>query len=113
MGGDTTPNRAVVRRRRALEAKAKSLHGEFSRGGDFQHLLLPLHSADHANLANPQFGNRLPTVEQDSAAGCDDPNRTHSDELQMTQEFIRTGWVCVAKADPRSSKLAGERGMIS
>src|SRR6267378_1785578 len=39
MGGDTTPNRAVVQGTgRAMQLKAKALHEEFNRGSDFQHL---------------------------------------------------------------------------
>src|ERR1700682_548520 len=42
MGGDTTPNRAMVQGAgQAVKLKAKSLHAEFGRGGGVQTLLPP------------------------------------------------------------------------
>ena len=90
MGGDTTPNRAVVQGAgSAVKLKAKSMHLEFSRGGEFQHLLLRYTQALITQISQTAVCNRLHSVEQRLCRWLlMTRDRTHSDELQMTQEFI-------------------------
>jgi CRP-like cAMP-binding protein len=90
MGGDTTPNRAVVQGAgKALKLKAKSMLLEFSRGGEFQHLMLRYTQALITQISQTAVCNRLHSVEQRLCRWLlMTHDRTHSDELQMTQEFI-------------------------
>ena len=90
MGGDTTPNRAVVQGAGdALKLRAKALHEEFSRGGSFQHLLLRYTQGLITQISQTAVCNRLHSVEQRLCRWLlMTRDRTHSDELQMTQEFI-------------------------
>jgi len=90
LGGDTTPNRAVVQLGgRALKMKAKLLREEFSRGGMLQQLLLRYTQALITQISQTAACNRLHSVEQRLCRWlllCHD--RTESNELLMTQEFI-------------------------
>lgn len=90
MGGDTTPNRAMVQGGGdAFRMKAKSMQREFKRGGDFQHLLLRYTQALITQISQTAVCNRLHSVEQRLCRWLlMTHDRTHSDELQMTQEFI-------------------------
>jgi len=90
MGGDTTPNRAVVQGAgNAFRLKAEIMQDEFRRGGEFQHLLLRYTQALITQISQTAVCNRLHSVEQRLCRwllmthDC-----TQSDELQMTQEFI-------------------------
>ena len=90
LGGDTTPNRAVVQLAgRALRMKAKVLHEEFRRGGRLQQLLLRYTQALITQISQTAACNRLHSVEQRLCRWlllCHD--RVESNELSMTQEFI-------------------------
>lgn len=90
LGGDTTPNRAVVQiAGRALRMKSKALKSEFSRGGPFQQVLLRYTQALMTQISQTAACNRLHSVEKRLCRWlllCHD--RIKSDELQMTQEFI-------------------------
>ena len=90
MGGDTTPNRAVVQGAgRAVKLKAKSMHMEFSRGGDLQHLLLRYTQALITQISQTAVCNRLHSVEQRLCRWLlMTHDRVQSDQLEMTQEFI-------------------------
>ena len=90
MGGDTTPNRAMVQGAGdAFRMKAESMQREFKRGGDFQHLLLRYTQALITQISQTAVCNRLHSVEQRLCRWLlMTHDRTHSDELQMTQEFI-------------------------
>jgi CRP-like cAMP-binding protein len=90
MGGDTTPNRAMVQGAGdAFRMRAKSMQREFKRGGDFQHLLLRYTQALITQISQTAVCNRLHSVEQRLCRWLlMTHDRTHSDELQMTQEFI-------------------------
>lgn len=90
MGGETTPNRAVVQGEgEALRMKGKALLDEFKRGSHFQSLLLRYTQALMTQISQTAVCNRLHSVEQRlcrwllMTRDC-----THSDELQMTQEFL-------------------------
>jgi CRP-like cAMP-binding protein len=90
LGGDTTPNRAVVQLGGgALRMKAKVLQAEFSRGGVLQHLLLRYTQALITQISQTAACNRLHSMEQRLCRWlllCHD--RADSNELLMTQEFI-------------------------
>src|ERR1700730_1895401 len=65
MGGNTTPNRAVVQGSgKALKLTAKVMQNEFSRGGDFQQLLLRYPQALITQISQTAVCKRLHPVEQ-------------------------------------------------
>ena len=90
LGGDTTPNRAVVQiAGGAFRMKAKVLKEEFARGSAFQYTLLRYTQALITQISQTAVCNRLHAVEQRLCRWlllCRD--RATSDELLMTQEFI-------------------------
>jgi cAMP-binding proteins - catabolite gene activator and regulatory subunit of cAMP-dependent protein kinases len=90
LGGDTTPNRAVVQiAGGAFKMKARILREEFARGGHLQHVLLRYTQALITQISQTAVCNRLHSVEKRLCRWlllCHD--RVASDELQMTQEFI-------------------------
>jgi CRP-like cAMP-binding protein len=90
MGGETTPNRAIVQiAGGAYRIKAKILKEEFKRGGMLQMLLLRYTQALVTQISQTAVCNRLHPVEQRLCRWllmCHD--RLKSDELMMTQEFI-------------------------
>jgi CRP-like cAMP-binding protein len=90
MGGQTRPNRAVIQGAgEGLRVKSKALLGEFSKGGDFQMLVLRYTQALLTQVSQTAVCNRLHSVEQRLCRWLlMTHDRTHSDELQMTQEFI-------------------------
>ena len=65
LGGETTPNRAVVQvAGHAFKLKAKVLQEEFARGGPFQLTLLRYTQALITQISQTAVCNRLHTVEQ-------------------------------------------------
>ena len=90
MGGETTPNRAVVQGRgEAIRMKASAMLDEFRRGGQFQSLLLRYTQALMTQISQTAVCNRLHSVEQRLCRWLlMTHDRTHSDVLQMTQEFL-------------------------
>lgn len=90
MGGETTPNRAVIQGSgEALKLEARALQYEFSRGGEFQHLLLRYTQALITQISQTAVCNRLHSIEQRLCRWLlMTHDRTRSDDLQMTQEFI-------------------------
>lgn len=115
MGGDTTPNRAVVQGAgKAMKLRAKSLHVEFSRGGDFQHLLLRYTQALITQISQTAVCNRLHSVEQRLCRWLlMTHDRTHSDELQMTQEFISNMLGVRREGVTHAAQNLQEKGWIS
>ena len=115
MGGDTTPNRAVVQGTgRAMKLKAKALHEEFSRGSDFQHLLLRYTQAMITQISQTAVCNRLHSVEQRLCRWLlMTHDRTHSDELQMTQEFISHMLGVRREGVTHAAQNLQEKGLIS
>src|SRR6266850_6064794 len=90
MGGETTPNRAMVQGSgEAFRMKSRPMLDEFKRGGEFQHLLLRYTQALITQISQTAVCNRLHSVEQRL---CRWLLMTHdlaqTDELQMTHEFI-------------------------
>ena len=115
MGGDTTPNRAVVQGAgKGFKLRAKPMHLEFSRGGVFQHLLLRYTQALITQISQTAVCNRLHSVEQRLCRwllmthDC-----THSDELQMTQEFISNMLGVRREGVTRAAQGLQEQGLIS
>src|SRR5258708_1388504 len=105
MGGETTPNRAMVQGGGgAFRMKSKAMLDEFKRGGEFQHLLLRYTQALITQISQTAVCNRLHSVEQRL---CRWLLMTHdlaqSDELQMTHEFI----------DRKSTRLNSSHQIIS
>jgi CRP-like cAMP-binding protein len=90
MGGETTPSHAVVQGGGvALRIKAKAMLDEFKRGGEFQLLLLRYTQALITQISQTAVCNRLHSVEQRLCRWLlMTHDRTESDELQMTHEFI-------------------------
>jgi CRP-like cAMP-binding protein len=69
--------------------KSKAMLSEFSRGSDFQLLLLRYTQALLTQVSQTAVCNSLHPVEQRLCRWLlVTHDRTHSDELQMTQEFI-------------------------
>jgi CRP-like cAMP-binding protein len=121
MGGDTTPNRAVVQGSgQALKLPAKTMQAEFIRGGEFQHLLLRYTQALITQISQTAVCNRLHTVEQRLCRWLlMTRDRTASDKLQMTQEFIsnmlgvrREGVTLAAKNLQQGGLISYVRGHI-
>ena len=90
LGGDTTPNRAVVQiAGGAFRMKAKLLQEEFARGGPLQHLLLRYTQALITQISQTAVCNRLHSVENRLCRWLLlSHDRVGSEELVMTQEFI-------------------------
>lgn len=90
LGGDTTPNRAVVQiAGGASRLKASVLRAEFARGGPLQRLLLRYTQGLITQISQTAVCNRLHSVEKRLCRWlllCRD--RVQCDELVMTQEFI-------------------------
>jgi CRP-like cAMP-binding protein len=90
LGGDTTPNRAVVQiAGEALRMRAKLLQAEFARGGPLQYLLLLYTQALITQISQTAVCNRLHSVEKRLCRWLLlSQDRVKSNELPMTQEFI-------------------------
>jgi CRP-like cAMP-binding protein len=90
LGGDTTPNRAVVQiAGGAFSMKARVLLEDFRRGGPFQRLLLRYTQTLITQISQTAVCNRLHSVEQRLCRWLLlSQDRVKSDELLMTQEFI-------------------------
>jgi len=90
LGGDTTPNRAVVQiAGDAFRMKAKMLQEEFARGGWLQRLMLRYTQALITQISQTAVCNRLHSVEKRLCRWLLlSHDRVKSDELLMTQEFI-------------------------
>lgn len=115
MGGDTTPNRAVVQGAgRALKLRAKSMHMEFSRGGDLQHLLLRYTQALITQISQTAVCNRLHSVEQRLCRWLlMTHDRVQSDQLEMTQEFISNMLGVRRQGVTHAAQNLQEKGWIS
>jgi CRP-like cAMP-binding protein len=90
LGGDTTPDRAVVQiAGGAMRIRARALQAEFARGGALQQLLLRYTQSLLTQIAQTAVCNRLHPVEKRL---CRLLLLSHdcvpSDELFMTQEII-------------------------
>lgn len=121
MGGDTTPNRAVVQGAgSALKLEARAMREEFGRGDEFQHLLLRYTQALITQISQTAVCNRLHSVDQRLCRWLlMTRDRTQSDLLQMTHEFIsqmlgvrREGVTSAAQGLQKKSLISYLRGQI-
>jgi CRP-like cAMP-binding protein len=90
LGGNTTPNRAVVQiAGHAYRMSAQVLQEEFDRGGPLQQGLLRYTQVLITQISQTAVCNRLHSVEQRLCRWLLlSRDRVDSDELPMTQEFI-------------------------
>ncbi|HEX8090576.1 MAG TPA: Crp/Fnr family transcriptional regulator [Blastocatellia bacterium] len=90
MGGDTTPNRAIVQSAGdALRMNAQALRDEFILAGEFQRSLLRYTQSLITQISQTAVCNRLHPIEQQLCRWLLlSHDRLQSDELRMTQELI-------------------------
>lgn len=90
MGGNTTPNRAIVQTAgHGYQLKARFLLEEFKRGGVLQHLLLRYTQALMTQISQTAVCNRHHSLEQQLCRWLLlTLDRLPSNELTMTQELI-------------------------
>jgi CRP-like cAMP-binding protein len=115
MGGDTTPNRAIVQGMgEAFMMKASAMQEEFRRGGAFQLALLRYTQALITQISQTAVCNRLHTTEQRLCRWLlMTHDRTHSDELQMTHEFISNMLGIQREAVSLTAHRLQDKGVIS
>jgi CRP-like cAMP-binding protein len=92
LGGETTPNRAVVQMPgHAWRMSERVLREEFASGGPFQQMLLRYTQALITQISQTAVCNRLHSVEQRLCRWLLlMHDRMNSEELPMTQELIST-----------------------
>lgn len=90
MGGESTPNRAVVQSAgRAYQLDGQVLKAEFDRSGAFQHLLMRYTLALFTQMAQTAVCNRHHTIDQQLCRWLLlSHDRLDGDVLSMTQELI-------------------------
>ena len=114
MGGDTTPNQAVVQiGGGALKIRAGVLRKEFESNIPFQRLLLLYTQALITQVSQIAVCNRLHSVEQRLARRillCRD--RVQSDELFMTHEFIASMLGCRRQSVTVAANHLQDAGLI-
>jgi CRP-like cAMP-binding protein len=90
MGGDTTPNRAVVQSAgKALKMKAQVMKDEFTRGGAFHNQCLRYTQALITQISQTAVCNRLHSVDQQLCRWLLlSHDRLPSDRLIMTHDLI-------------------------
>ncbi len=90
MGGDTTPNRAVVQSAgKTLKIKAGKLKQEFTRGGRFHNVCLRYTQALITQISQTAVCNRLHSVDQQLCRWLLlSHDRLPTDRLIMTQDLI-------------------------
>ncbi len=115
MGGQTTPNRAVVQSAgNAYKMSAKSLQAEFIKGGTFQQSLLRYTQALITQISQTAVCNRLHSVEQQLCRWLLlSYDRLHSDKLVMTHNLIANMLGVRREGITLAAKQLQERGVIS
>jgi CRP-like cAMP-binding protein len=115
MGGDTTPNQAIVQGSgEALKMEAAMMQAEFRRGGAFQLALLRYTQALITQISQTAVCNRLHTTEQRLCRWMlMTHDRVRSDELQMTHEFISNMLGIQREAVSVTAGRLQEKGAIS
>lgn len=90
LGGETTPNQAIVQiSGQAIRLKANLIQEEFRRGGSFQITLLRFTQALITQISQTAICNRLHGVEQRFCRWLLlSQDRVKSNKLEMTQELI-------------------------
>lgn len=115
MGGDTTPNRAIVQSAgRALKMKAKVLQEEFIRAGEFHNLLLRYTQALITQISQTAVCNRLHSVDQQLCRWLLlSHDRLPSDRLIMTHDLIANMLGVRREGITHAAKRLQEVGYIS
>lgn len=122
MGGDTTPNRAIVQSAgRAQRLSLVDFRDEFRRVGELHRLLLLYTQALLTHMSQTAVCNRLHSVEQQLCRWLlVSHDRLESDELLMTQELIasilgvrREGVSVAAHRLQRDGLIQYQRGRIT
>jgi len=122
MGGDTTPNRAVVQSAgKAFRMNAKDLMNEFTLGGVFHNLLLRYTQALITQISQTAVCNRLHSVDQQFCRWLLlSHDRLNSDKLVMTHDLIsnmlgvrREGVTLAAKKLAAKKLIKNVRGSIT
>jgi CRP-like cAMP-binding protein len=92
MGGETSPNRAIVRHAgSAVRMKASAFREECRRGGSFQRLLLRYMQALLTQISLKAVCNGIHSIEQRLACWLlMTHDRVVSEKLQVTQEYVST-----------------------
>ena len=115
MGGDTTPNRAVVQSAgRAFKMKAKVLQAEFVRAGQFHNLLLRYTQALITQISQTAVCNRLHSVDQQLCRWLLlSHDRLPSDRLIMTHDLIANMLGVRREGITHAAKRLQDSGYIS
>ena len=115
MGGDTMRNQAIVQGGGdALKLQARAAQVEFSHGSEFQHLLLRYAQAFITQISQTAVCNRLHSVEQRLCCWLlMTRDRTQSDALQMTHEFISNMLGVRREGVTHAARDLQQRGLIS
>ena len=115
MGGETTPNRAVVQGEgEALKMSAGAMLDEFKRGGEFQNRLLRYTQSLITQISQTAVCNRLHSVDQRLCRWLlMTRDRTSSDSLQMTHEFISNMLGVRREGVTHAAHRLQQRGLIS
>jgi CRP-like cAMP-binding protein len=115
MGGQTTPNRAVVQSAgHAYKMSAKALQAEFVKGGMFQQMLLRYTQALITQISQTAVCNRLHSVEQQLCRWLLlSYDRLHSDKLVMTHTLIANMLGVRREGITIAAKHLQEKGIIS
>jgi CRP-like cAMP-binding protein len=122
MGGDTTPNRAVVQSAGdALRMSARDLKAEFTLGGVFHNLLLRYTQALITQISQTAVCNRLHPIEQQLCRWLLlSHDRLDSDKLVMTHDLIsnmlgvrREGVTVAAQKLAGQNLIRNDRGTIT
>lgn len=115
MGGETTPNRAVVQSAgSAYRMSAKALQAEFMLGGTFQQLLLRYTQALITQISQTAVCNRLHTIEQQLCRWLLlSYDRLHSTKLVMTHNLIANMLGVRREGITVAAKQLQGRGVIS
>lgn len=114
MGGDTTPNRAVIQSAGdAYKMKARDLMDEFSLGGKFHNLLLRYTQALITQISQTAVCNRLHTVEQQLCRWLLlSHDRLDSDKLVMTHDLISNMLGVRREGVTLAARKLSEQGLI-
>lgn len=115
MGGNTTPNRAVVQSAgSAYKMEAKVLQNEFTQGGVFQQLLLRYTQALITQISQTAVCNRLHSIEQQLCRWLLlSYDRLHSDKLVMTHNLIANMLGVRREGITVAARQLQQRGIIS
>ena len=114
MGGDTTPNRAIIQSAGgAYRMSARDLMDEFSLGGKFHNLLLRYTQALITQISQTAVCNRLHSVEQQLCRWLLlSHDRLDTDKLIMTHDLISNMLGVRREGVTLAAQKLGARGLI-